>query len=83
MKKLIENVRAALVISDQTFDAWEADLENETLETAHDEAYRAYHAAARELADAITKLAGIDSTTAYRMAIHKLDDLEALAKRTA
>ena len=83
MKNLINKVRTAQTLSDKTFDAWEADLDNETLEATHDAAYTAYHAAARELAQEITRLAGIDATTAYRMAIHKLDDLEALARRIA
>ena len=83
MKELIMKVKTTKALSDVTFDAWEADLDNEALEAAHDEAYTAYHAAARELAAAITKLTGIDDTTAYRMAIHKLADLEALARRIA
>lgn len=83
MKELIEKVRIALEASDKAYDAWESDLENEQLENYFDVAYQTYHNTAKELAKEINGLAGIDFTTAYKMALTKLDELEALVNRAA
>lgn len=80
MKELLKALKEAEERANKADAAWDADPENEALEAAFDEAYRAEHDAFENLVNEIVKATSgkIDTKTAVTMIRTKRKELEAL-----
>lgn len=87
--KYIKNAYAEYVNAEMAYDEidelLESDPENEDLEAAWDEAYRASFEAGEKLAESIGEfsMGAIDLSTARRMLVVKGDELGDLIRRAA
>lgn len=85
MKELLKALQAAEEKANEIDRAWEADPENESLETAFDKAYAAEYKAHEALANEIVRTTSgrIDFQTASTMIRKKRAELESLIARLA
>lgn len=81
MKELLKRLEEAEERATAADSAWEQDPENEELEKAFDEAWRAEFKAASELTKAIQKATGIDAKTAGAMIRGHREELKAIIER--
>lgn len=81
MKELLRRLEEAEQRANEADAAWEQDPENEELEKAFNETYRAEFEAFNELEEAIQKATGIDAQTVSSMIRSRREDLKAIIER--
>lgn len=81
MKELLRRLEEAEQRANEVDAAWEQDPENEELEKAFNETYKAEFEAFNELEEAIEKATGIDAQTVSSMIRGRREDLKAIIER--
>lgn len=81
IKALIETLAKLVETANAAEEAYAANPENEELEAAFDEAYKAEYETRQKLTKAISSFAGIDTKTAYAMTHKTFEQLKSLAER--
>ena len=81
IKALIETLAKLVETATAAEEAYAANPENEELEAAFDEAYKAEYETRQKLTKAISSFAGIDTKTAYAMTHKTFEQLKSLAER--
>lgn len=81
MKELLRRLEEAEERANEADAAWEQDPENEELEKAFNETYKAEFEAFNELEEAIEKATGIDAQTVSSMIRSRREDLKAIIER--
>ena len=81
IKSLIKSLEKLVAVANAAEEAYAANPDNEELETAFDEAYKAEFETRQELTKAISSFAGIDTKIAYAMTHKTFEQLKSLADR--
>ena len=81
IKALIKTLEKLVEVANAAEEAYAANPDNEKLEAAFDEAYKAEYETRQELTKAISSFAGIDSKTAYTMTNKTFEQLKSLTDR--
>lgn len=81
MKELLRRLEEAEERANEADAAWEQDPENEELEKAFNETYKAEFEAFNELEEAIEKATGIDAQTVSSMIRGRRSELKAIIER--